>query len=200
MNITTKVPIHVTFEQYVSGGFECSWSDYVWVDGELLEVALESGKNNRIARLLAFKFELYSQARNLGLGVCHKDTDIEVDSVKHRTRKPDVMVCSRELTTLLDDRSAVILKSMVPPIIIVEVISKNYRNVDLVEKLQEYRDRSVPEYWTIEWDTPEPQIVVRNLDLQTGQYVERIYSPGDVVRSQVLPELTLTVDEILLGL
>lgn len=197
MNLTTKAPVSITFEQYISGAFECPWSDCVWVDGEIIEVPPESGRNNQIAIFLAFEFEFHSRSQHLGLGICHKDTDIEVDSIKHRTRKPDVMVCSRELKVLLDDRSSVILKNMEPPLIIVEVISKNYRKVDLVEKVTEYGDRAVPEYWTVDWDTPNPEIIVRDFDPQTRQYVERIYRPGDTVVSKVLPELRLTVDEIL---
>ena len=46
----------------------------------------------------------------------------------------------------LCDRSAVITKEMTPPLLIVEVISKNYPSVDIVEKHQEYLDRQVPEY------------------------------------------------------
>ncbi|MEM9219004.1 MAG: Uma2 family endonuclease [Cyanobacteria bacterium P01_F01_bin.150] len=189
--------LSISFEQYVSGQFECPWSDCVWVDGEIVEVAPESGQNNQIAFRLAVKFEIYSQTKNLGLGVCHKDSDIEVNSIKHRTRKPDVMVCSSKLKANLKDRSSVILKSMDPPLIIVEVISQNYRNVDLVDKAKEYCDRAVPEYWTVDWDRPDPLIIVRDFDLRTKQYIERTYRPGDTVVSKVLPELNLTVDEIL---
>ena len=189
--------LSISFEQYIAGEFEEPWSDCVWVDGEIVEVAPESGQNNRIAFKLAVKFELYSEAQNLNLGICHKDSDIEVDSLKHQTRKPDVMVCSRELAELLDDRSSVILKSMAPPLIIVEVISKNYRKVDLEEKAQGYGDRAVPEYWTVDWDRADPLIIVRDFDPQTQQYIERVYRSGDTVESKVLPGFKLTVDEIL---
>ncbi|MEM9219605.1 MAG: Uma2 family endonuclease [Cyanobacteria bacterium P01_F01_bin.150] len=189
--------LSVSFEQYVSGQFECPWSDCVWVDGEIVEVAPESGRNNRIAQFLSVEFTLHSRTQKLGLGICHKDTDIEVNSTKHQTRKPDVMVCSRTLTALLDDRSSVVLKSMGPPLIIVEVISKNYRNVDLVEKVKEYADRAVPEYWTVDWDRSDPLIIVRDFAPQTKQYVEQGYRPGDTVVSKILPGLKLTVDGIL---
>ena len=189
--------LSMSFEQYISGQFECPWSDCIWVDGEIVEVAPESGRNNSIAVFLTLEFGLYSRSQRLGLGICHKDTDIEVDSIKHRTRKPDVMVCSRELRALLKDRSSVILKSMEPPLIIVEVISKNYRKVDLVDKVQEYGDRAVPEYWTVDWDRSDPMIIVRDFDPETKQYVERVYRPGETVASKILPELKLTVDEIL---
>ena len=189
--------LSMSFEQYVSGQFECPWSDCVWVDGEIVAVAPESGQNNSIAIFLTLEFGFYSRSQGLGLGICHKDTDIEVDAIKHQTRKPDVMVCSRELRALLKDRSSVILKSMEPPLIIVEVISKNYRKVDLVEKVQEYSDRLVPEYWTVDWDRADPMIIVRDFDPQTGQDVERVYRPGDTVKSKVLSGLKLTVDQIL---
>ena len=90
-----------------------------------------------------------------------------------------------------------ILKAMEPPLIIVEIISKNYRKVDLVDKAQEYGNRAIPEYWTVDWDRPDPMIIVRDFDPQTGLYVERVYRPRDTVESKVLPKLRLTVDEIL---
>ncbi|MEM9219003.1 MAG: Uma2 family endonuclease [Cyanobacteria bacterium P01_F01_bin.150] len=189
--------LSISFEQYVSGQFECPWSDCIWVDGEIVQVAPESGQNNNIAIFLTLEFGFYSRSQGIGLGICHKDTDIEVNSIKHRTRKPDVMVCSAKLKAELKDRSSVILKSMDPPLLIVEVISKNYRNVDLEEKAREYCDRAVPEYWTVDWDRPDPLIIVRDFNPQTKQYIERTYRPGDTVVSKVLPELVLTVDEIL---
>ena len=189
--------ISMSFEQYISGDFEYPWSDCLWVDGDIIEVAPESGQNNSIAHFLSVEFTLHSRFQGLGLGIFHKDTDMEVDSIKHQTRKPDVMVCSRELRALLKDRSSVILKSMEPPLIIVEVISKNYRKVDTVEKVQEYADRAVPEYWTVDWERSDPLIIVRDFDPRTKQYVERVYRPGDMVESKVLPGFKLSVDEIL---
>lgn len=73
------------------------------------------------------------------------------------------MVLSADTRNALRGRSAVITSAIEPPLIIVEVISKNYRNVDLIEKQQEYLDRQVPEYWTVEWDCAVPHIIIRTL-------------------------------------
>ena len=80
---------------------------------------------------------------------------------------------------------------------VVEVVSKNYRDIDLVEKEQEYLDRAVQEYWTVDWDRVAPQIIVRNLDQASEHYIRQTYRPGDVVQSEVLEGLRLTVDDIL---
>ena len=196
MNLTVKQP-SVSFEQYVAGQFDCPWSDCLWVDGELVEVPPESGLNNAIARYLFLQFSLYSISNSLQLGVCHKDTDIEVKSTKHRTHKPDVMVLSPSLNAAMRDRSSVIRREDEPPLMTVEVVSKNYRDIDLVEKAQEYLDRAVQEYWTVEWDRVDSQIIVRTLDQSSERYISQTYRPGDIVQSEVIEGLRLTVDDIL---
>ena len=103
MNLTVKQP-KVTFEEYVAGQFDCPWSDCLWVEGELVEVPPESGLNNAIAIFLTVEFKLYARMNGVELGICHKDTDIEVKSTKHRTRKPDVMVLSPSLNAAIRDR------------------------------------------------------------------------------------------------
>lgn len=187
----------VTFEQYMTGIFDCPWSDCRWVEGELVPVPPEYGQNNEIAQYLFFQFKLHITTAGLGYGVCIKDTDIEVESEKHQTRKPDVMVLSTETRELLRNRSAVITQKMAPPLLIVEVISKNYRSVDTVEKNQEYLDRQVPEYWTVDWDCTKPHIIVRTLDKTLNTYTQKRYEVGDMVVSGILPTLNLTVDRIL---
>jgi len=122
MNLVAKT-VPVTFEQYVSRAFECPWSDCRWAEGELVPVPPEYGQNNEIAQYLFFQLKLHITTAGLGYGVCMKDTDIEVDSDKHQTRKPDVIVLSAETRKVLRDRSAVITKEMPPPLLIVEVIS-----------------------------------------------------------------------------
>ena len=129
---------------------------------------------------------MYSPSNGLELGVCYKDTDIEVQSSKHRTRKPDVMVLSSALNAAIRDRSSVITFSDEPPLLVVEVVSKDYRNIDLVEKEQEYLARGVQEYWTVDWDRVDPQILVRILHQTLGRYITQTYRPGDVVQSKVL--------------
>ena len=52
MNIAIKDPLHMTFEQYVTGQFDCPWSDCLWVEGDIVEVPPETGLNNEIARYL----------------------------------------------------------------------------------------------------------------------------------------------------
>ncbi|MEM9217821.1 MAG: Uma2 family endonuclease [Cyanobacteria bacterium P01_F01_bin.150] len=197
MNLITQPISQISFEQYMAGEFECPWSDCRWESGEIVPVPPEYGENNEISQYLFFQFRLHIINQGLDMGTCIKDTDIEVNSTKHRTRKPDVMVLSADTRAALRGRSAVITKAIDPPLIIVEVISKNYRNIDLVEKKQEYLDRQVPEYWTVEWDCAIPTIIVRTFDAATRSYRSHQYQNPDVVQSTILPNLKLTVNQII---
>ena len=78
-----------------------------------------------------------------------------------------------------------------------EVISKNYRKVDLMEKHQEYRDRHVPEYWTVEWDCKVPTIIIRTLSPNGLSYRSHSYQSTDSIQSSILPNLSLTVTQII---
>ena len=80
---------------------------------------------------------------------------------------------------------------------IVEVISKQYRNVDLIDKEQEYLERVVPEYWTVDWERTDPHIIVRSLQEQPSRYVAQTYRPGAMVLSTMMPELRLKVEDVL---
>ena len=197
MSVAIKRPSIITFENYVAGNFDCPWSDCLWVDGELVQVPPESGQNNAIARYLFLQFKLHAMQAGLALEICIKDTEIEVNSTKHRTRKPDVMVISTDLDQALRNRSSVITKDLEPPVVIVEVISKQYRNVDLIDKEQEYLERVVPEYWTVDWERTDPHIIVRSLQEQPSRYVAQTYRPGAMVLSTMMPELRLKVEDVL---
>lgn len=64
MNLTAKQQSPISFEQYVSGKFDCPWSDCRWVEGALVQVPLESGQNNAIALDQPHTRHLYGRSPN----------------------------------------------------------------------------------------------------------------------------------------
>lgn len=115
-----------------------------------------------------------------GLGnVYVSPLDVVFDREKALVLQPDVMFVSRE-------RSA-ILNNFVegPPDLVVEVISEGSRHYDRVSKLEWYRNYHVREYWVIDPEAREIEVI----HLDTEPLQRRTYRVGDVVRSAVLPDL-----------
>jgi Uma2 family endonuclease len=101
---------------------------------------------------------------------------------------PDVVV-------ILRDRSQVIVRGYVEgaPDIVVEIISPNSRNRDLVRKRQLYAEASVPEYWI--FDQRNDSVTL--LELGDGEYVERaLLDAAGTVTTPLLPGLSIPLAEI----
>ena len=104
--------------------------------------------------------------------------DVVFDRQKALVLQPDVMFVSRE-------RSA-ILNNFVegPPDLVVEVISEGSRQYDRVSKLEWYRHYHVREYWVIDPEAQEIEVI----RLDTEPLQRQTYRSDDAVRSAVLPD------------
>ena len=108
--------------------------------------------------------------------------DVVFDRQKALVLQPDVMFISYERLGFLND----FVEG--PPDLVVEVISEGSRNYDRVTKLQWYREYGVREYWVIDPEVPEIEVI--QLD---GEALERqTFRPVDAIRSKVLPTLSET--------
>ncbi|VXD24149.1 Uma2 family endonuclease [Planktothrix paucivesiculata] len=83
-----------------------------------------------------------------------------------------------------------------PPLLAIEVISPDYRDVDIKDKLVEYQSLGIPEYWTVDWNCLNPNVTVRNLSIE-GFYTEKVFTGLDKITSPMFPELELTVADLL---
>lgn len=119
--------------------------------------------------------------------------------------KPDVVILDRtqlENEPLWKKRSSIVNGSSVP--LIIEIVSTNWRD-DYYRKLAEYEAMGIAEYWMVDYAAlggvryigkpKQPTITV--CVLVEGEYELRQFRAGDVMVSAVLPELALTVDEVL---
>ncbi|MCS6825321.1 MAG: Uma2 family endonuclease [Caldilinea sp.] len=78
--------------------------------------------------------------------------------------------------------------------LVVEVVSPDDRERDLVVKRQEYAQAGIPEYWIV--DPQEETIAV--LKLESGGYVEHgVFSRGEIAVSAHYPDLQVSVDDAL---
>ena len=80
-----------------------------------------------------------------------------------------------------------------PPDLVVEVLSPSDTRSAMNEKIEDYRRLGVRECWLA--SSEAETIEVLRLTAQAGERFG-LFGRGDTVRSEVLPELALSVDEL----
>jgi|GEM_PF-292169 len=102
-------------------------------------------------------------------------------------REPDLMIYAAE------DRERAKKQYGEPPNLVVEVLSPHTRKVDLEEKMIEYAEASISEYWIV--GTEEVQI--EQYVLEGDRYkLHATLGKGDVLRAATLEGLEVRVDEV----
>ncbi len=107
----------------------------------------------------------------------------------NRTRRPDVCVLSKQQELDILKKAAILFT---PPLLIIEVISANYRNVDRQEKWNEYQRIGVFEYWLVDAELETISV----LSMQNGAYQEVVFPVGAQIISPTFADLQLTVDDV----
>lgn len=188
----------LTFEQYLE------WDDgtdkrYELVDGRLVELPPESEPNTSLANFL------FLQLVNAGLPFrqiqphsCELQVPV-LQSGDPANRYPDLVILREEHLELTRKRLTITF-DMLPPHLVVEVVSPGERNRerDYGRKRRQYAARGVPEYWLL--DPSENIITVLQLD--QGNYREVGQFTGNApLQSPQLAEIgipfSLTAAEIL---
>jgi Uma2 family endonuclease len=129
--VATKTQI--TAEQYLRMTFE---HDAEFVHGEIVERALPDYIHSRILVLLAALFE--SLRRTHGLWAC---AELRIKLAPEVYRIPDVSVFASPQQQPVPDT---------PPLIAIEILSKDDRHSDLMQKLEEYLTWGVANIWVVD--------------------------------------------------
>jgi Uma2 family endonuclease len=124
----------ITPEQYLNMTFE---HDAEFVHGEIVERSMPDYIQGKIAFLLAQA--LVPVTRSHRLYPCF---EVRMRVAADIYRLPDVSVFAEE-----EPSQSVPSK---PPLLVVEIVSKDDRHHDLMEKLEEYRAWDVPNIWVID--------------------------------------------------
>jgi Uma2 family endonuclease len=164
---------------------------YELVSGNLIEMPPESPQNAEIAIKLLLIFAQFISPRLLRC----KDTEIVVSGTRATVRLPDLMVLTENLADdLYSNQRSTIDIDMLPPALVVEVVSpgKANRDRDYRYKKSEYEARGIAEYWIV--DPQESKVTVLLLD--NGLYQENVYQDDDLVSSQLLTQLQLTASQV----
>jgi Uma2 family endonuclease len=119
------------------------------------------------------------------------------------SRKADIVVFDKDEWNRMRQSSASAAAYIAPPIAI-EVVSTNWRD-DYRIKLNEYEALGIPEFWIVDYaglggiqyigSPKQPTLTIYHLT--NGEYLPMQYRDGEGVRSPTLPELQLSMRDIL---
>ena len=167
---------------------------YEIIDGEIIMSPAPNIKHHWIGRSLFRLLDRYVEKNRLG-DIFWSPIDIKIPSTKFRTRQPDLLFISKERSGFTDsaDSADGIQLLNVAPELVVEVLSQSDTPKIISEKLKDYRKIGVDECWLV-----DPKLGVVKVLKLSSDGVERIgiFSIGDKVQSEVLPELELQVDKV----
>jgi Uma2 family endonuclease len=124
----------VTAEQYLHMTFEY---DAEYVHGEIVERAMPDRLHSKIQLLILMAIGRLIQSYPL-----FPYPELRLRLAPGVFRIPDVSVFSGE-----DTRESV---PSSPPFLVIEILSKDDRHYDLMEKLEEYRAWGVPNIWVVD--------------------------------------------------
>lgn len=125
--------------------------------------------------------------RPLGLGrVIVSPIDVVLDEPRALVVQPDIVFIAEERRAIVHDRV------WGPPDLAIEVLSKGTFQRDRTKKLAWYRQYGVREYWIVNPDARTVEVYA----FQEPRASRRVCRTGGSVRSTVLPNLSLPVDEV----
>ena len=164
---------------------------YELVAGELVPMALPTGRHVQIQKFLSQVFEAEIARQQLpwttiqgGLGI-QSPRGNRWDSV----RIPDGVVLPLEQWQEMGSREALIRPEDPPPLLVVEVVSEASRAADYRAKRAEYCVLGIGEYWIV--DPLEEKVSL--LLLHEGWYDVLELKGSDPVSSKVFPKLELQI-------
>lgn len=182
--------------------------EYELINGVITPMSEPSGEHENLRSGLMVELTLESRRGKLGL-LIHPKPVMQLG--KRDTRKPDLIAINRESWNRQTKPEAV-LKD--PPSVVIEIVSTNWEE-DYRNKPLWYAAFGVRELWIIDPlftltrypkrknpKIQEPTISVGKLVSSPSILVEREYAfesftGSDKIKSQLFPDLALTVDQII---
>ena len=189
----------ITFEEYLNYD-DGTNKRYELVDGQLIEMPPASFLHSDIIDFIADCFKAIAREYKLDIKV--KTGDVGVRTGMNSSRIPDVSVIDGQVwKSYRRDKSAVIEDGVM---LAVEVVSPGSEQIsrDYTEKVTEYQNTGIPEYWIV--DPIEQKITVLVLD--KGSYTKTVFAGDEAISlrevaepiaSTTFPELKVTAGEIL---
>ena len=176
----------LTFEEYLTYD-DGTDKRYEFNDGELVEVPPPIGLHERIVAFLCFFLTLEVKQKSYPYRV--RVNGVELWKGK-RTRRPDVCVLSKQQELDILKKAAILFS---PPLLVIEVVSPDYHNVDRQDKWSEYQGIGVLEYWIVDAGIG----IISVLHMINSVYQETVFHLGEQIISPTFINLKLTVDDVL---
>ena len=169
----------MTYEEFLAWADEDTHAE--WVDGDVI---VFMPPKVRHAQVLGYLFNLLAYfVRKRGVGqVLTAPFEMRLSMIPS-SREPDIAyIASTHLERIRDGR----LDG--PADLVVEVLSPESVTRDRRDKLREYAEAGIPEYWIVEGREGRSGVTIVHLH-EEGYYVEISPDGGGFLRSQVLPGL-----------
>ncbi len=192
--MTIAIPkTRVTFANYLTH-FDESDTKYELVDGELIPMAVATGKHceiiDRLYRIIDSEITRIERSWIVRQGQiavrCPRGLGLDT------ARIPDITVMLREEWLSLQEREAVIDFDLTVPLLVIEVVSPSTKSTNYRAKRTEYAARDIPEYWIVDYLESKISVLVA-LD---GWYDVSEFREGDRILSPTFTELQLTADQV----
>jgi Uma2 family endonuclease len=176
-------PGRLSYEQFLEWADEDTWAE--WVDGQVILMPVTVAE--RHAAILMFLSGLFAHVTRFGaLGSAYTEPFQMRLRRQRRGRSPDLFFVlpqhrDRMRRHYLDG----------PADLVVEIVSPESRRRDRVEKLAEYEQAGVGEYWLIDAEGQGAEFRVLGPD---GRYSLAFTGSAGAYQSSVLPPLRLRVE------
>ncbi|NJR67585.1 MAG: Uma2 family endonuclease [Synechococcales cyanobacterium CRU_2_2] len=191
----------LTFERFIAqhGDHE----QYELVDGELIEME-PTGPHEAVAGKTASKLSVEIDRQDLPFLI--PKTCILRPNIREATaRRPDVIVLDERALAqepLWQQEPIIVYGESIK--LVVEVVSTNWEN-DYARKVEEYALMGIAEYWIVDFrglggiryigDPKQPTLTVNVL---SGRFYDQVqYRLGEAIRSPLLPELNLSLGDLM---
>ena len=175
---------HLTYDAYLA--MPEMKQRYSILDGELVMAASPNPQHQAIVQALLLKLDPLVRQHQIGW-VFVAPLDIVIRREPLWTRQPDVMFIGQERRFVIGPQ---VIEGA--PDLVIEVLSPTNTRRELQGKLDDYRTIGVREAWVV---SPEAR-TLEVLQLTPAMQRLGLYGLGDLLASQVLPDLRLTVDDI----
>lgn len=156
---------------------------YELIDGELFVTPAPTWRHQTVSTNILIHFS--GHVRSMRLGWVRDNVGVRIGESTYVI--PDLVFISRERQNIIGEANIV-----AAPDLVVEILSPGTGRNDLVLKRSLYARIGVREYWIIE---PVAQVMTV-LRLEAGDYVEIPLAVTGAVRSDVLPGLHLTLENV----
>ena len=187
--VKISIPHNLTFEEYLNYD-DGTDRRYELVAGKLIEMPPASFLHSDIVDFIADCFKAIAIEYKLDFKI---KSDVGVRTGINSSRVPDISVIDAEVWQSYRRNSSAVIEENL--LLAVEVVSPGAEQIerDYIDKVAEYRDKGIPEYWIV--DPIEQKITVLILD--RGNYLKTIFVEDEVIASATFPQLKTTTRKIL---